>query len=88
LKFEMRQAEARFGKLARPPADIAFSDARNPGFHREVGAHRRAVRQQEIFFSNDAFRELRRERAVGRGGFAEDNHAAGFLVEAMQDGQV
>ena len=46
-----------------------------------------AVGEQEIGFADAAGSELFGERAIGDGSFAKHQHAAGFLVEPVQDGQ-
>src|SRR5579872_5907203 len=46
-----------------------------------------AVGEQKVFFTDGVPGELFRERTVGRRGFAEDEHAGGFLVESAKYGE-
>ena len=71
----------------RRPAYIFFANPDERGFNGEPGIRPGPVGQQQVFFTDAALRELFRELMVGGGGFAKDEHAAGFLVQAMQNGQ-
>ena len=72
-----------------PPrtARIFFAEPEQSGFYREFFCRHGLVGEQEIFFADAALRELFRERAVGERRFAKDQHAAGFLVQPVQNRQ-
>jgi len=82
-KFRFRDFRARVRRTAR----VFFANANKRGFDGKFALRHRPVGEQKIFFTDAAFRELLRERAVGGRRFAKDHHAAGFLVEPVQDGE-
>ena len=82
-KFCFRDFCARVRRTAR----VFFADANQRGFDGELALWHGPVGEQKIFFTDAAFRELLRERAVGGRRFAKDHHATGFLVEPVQDGE-
>jgi hypothetical protein len=73
--------------FAAGAAGVFFADASQRGFHREFLFRHGAVGEQQIFFVDAAGGELFRERAVGQRRFAEDEDAAGFLVEPVENGE-
>ena len=86
--FRISDLKSRFRFIAVRAADVAFTSASDLGLRREYALLGFAICEEQIFFLHRAPGELFRERAVGQRSFAEDQHAAGFLVEPMDDGEV
>jgi hypothetical protein len=66
---------------------IFFTNAHERSLHRKFFRWHFAVGEQKVFFTDAVFRELLGERFVGGRRFAEDEDAAGFLVEPVQNGE-
>ena len=72
----------------RGPADVAFAGAYQCGLHRNPLLRQLAVCAQQVFLPDAASGELPGERLAGERGLGKGQHAGGFLVEPMNDGQV
>ena len=84
---DRRYSEMRFRDFSTGAARVFFAEADERGFDGEFFWRHGVVGEQEIFFANTAFGELLGERLVGERRFAEDEDAAGFLVQPVQNGE-
>ena len=85
--FRISDLKPRLRFIAVRAADVAFSGTDDFGFCHELALLGFAIGEEKIFLLHRASGELFRERAVSQRSFAEDQHAAGFLVEPMDDGE-
>src|ERR1041384_6628252 len=81
-----RNSKPGFCQLAGCTACIAVADTDELRLRCELALFRFAISEQQVFLPHGAPRELFRERAIRERRLAEDHHAAGFLVEPVNDG--
>ena len=77
----------RFCRPACRHALVALAVTSDVAAHHEIAGGRGPVAHQQVTLHHPALLKLISQRFVGLGRFAEDQHATGFLVEPVQDGE-